>query len=94
MPLCIYVDAYSGYCANEKPRQFCLDDDVFEIEEVEDRWYDPNAEYFKVRTVDGAGRSREPRSVFGIPKVVGGVLIPTINVQRWLFDQTVGGKSG
>jgi hypothetical protein len=30
-----------------------LDEKVFEIEDVEDRWYDPNAEYFKVRTVDG-----------------------------------------
>ena len=53
MSLRIYVDAYSGYRANERPRQFCLDDDVFEIEAVEDRWYDPNAEYFKVRTTDG-----------------------------------------
>jgi hypothetical protein len=53
MSLRIYVDAYAGYRANERPRQFCLDEDVFKIEEVEDRWYDPNAEYFKVRTVDG-----------------------------------------
>jgi hypothetical protein len=53
MSLRIYVDAYSGYRANERPRQFCLDDDVFEIAEVEDRWYDPSAEYFKVRTTDG-----------------------------------------
>jgi hypothetical protein len=52
MSLPIYVDAYSGYRANERPRQFCLDDDVFEIVDVEDRWYDPNAEYFKVRTND------------------------------------------
>src|SRR5678816_3580404 len=53
MSLPIHVDAHSGYRANERPHQFCLDDDVFEIEGVEDRWYDPNAEYFKVRTVDG-----------------------------------------
>jgi hypothetical protein len=49
----IYVDAYSGYRANERPRQFCLDDDVFEIAEVEDRWYDLNAEYFDFRTTEG-----------------------------------------
>jgi hypothetical protein len=53
MSLEIQVDAYSGCRANERPRQFCLDEDVFEIDEVEDRWYDPNAEYFKVRTTDG-----------------------------------------
>ena len=53
MSLRIYVDAYSGYRGNERPRQFSLDDDVFEIADVEDRWYDPNAEYFKVRTADG-----------------------------------------
>jgi hypothetical protein len=50
MSLRIYVDAYSGYRANERPRQFCLDEAVFEVEDVEDRWYDANAEYFRVRT--------------------------------------------
>ena len=53
MSLRIYVDTYSGYRANERPRQFCLDEDVFEIVDIEDRWYDPNAEYFKVRTSHG-----------------------------------------
>jgi hypothetical protein len=53
MSLRIYVDAYSGYRANEHPRQFCLDEDVLEIVAVEDHWYDPSAKYFKVRTIDG-----------------------------------------
>jgi hypothetical protein len=53
MPLPIDVDGYSGLKANERPLQFCLDEDVFEIEVVEDRWYDPEAEYFKVRRTDG-----------------------------------------
>ena len=39
MSLQIYVDAYSGYKANERPIRF--------------NWQEPNAEYFKVRTVDG-----------------------------------------
>ena len=52
MPLSIYVDAYSGYRANERPRQFRVDEDVFQIEEVEDRWYDPQAEYFRIRTLE------------------------------------------
>ena len=37
---------------DERPHHFSLDDDAFEIANVEDRWYDPNAEYFKVRTVE------------------------------------------
>ena len=41
MSLRIYVDAYSGYKANERPRRFQVDEDVFEIAEVEDHWYDP-----------------------------------------------------
>jgi hypothetical protein len=31
MSLEIFVDAYSGYRANERPRQFVLDEDVYEI---------------------------------------------------------------
>jgi hypothetical protein len=53
MSLLIYVDAYSGYKANERPRRFAIDKDVFEIEGVEDRWYEPAAEYFRVRTAEG-----------------------------------------
>jgi len=53
MSLRIYVEAYSGYKANESPLRFELDDTVYQIIAVEDRWQDPNAEYFKVRTVDG-----------------------------------------
>src|SRR5215470_6151428 len=53
MSLPIYVDAYSGYKANERPRQFVLEEEVYEIAAVLDRWYEPNAMYFKVRTVDG-----------------------------------------
>jgi len=49
----VYVDAYSGYKANERPRQFTLDEDNFEIEAVENQWRSPEAEYFKVRTTDG-----------------------------------------
>jgi hypothetical protein len=52
MSVRIDVDAYASYRANERPRKFCLDFEVYEIVEVEDRWYDPSAEYFKVRTVD------------------------------------------
>jgi len=55
MSLPIHVDAYSGYRANERPLKFQVDEDDFEIAEhaVEDRWFEPDAEYFKVRTTDG-----------------------------------------
>jgi hypothetical protein len=53
MSLEIYVDAYSGYKSNERPRQFCLDEDIFEIDAVENQWRSPEAEYFKVKTTDG-----------------------------------------
>ena len=53
MSVPIHVEAYSGYKSNERPRQFRIDKDVIEISKVEDRWYDPNAEYFKVIAADG-----------------------------------------
>src|SRR5215510_14233957 len=53
MALPIHVDAYSGYKANERPIRFDLDEDTYEIASIEDRWQDPEAEYFKVRTTDG-----------------------------------------
>ena len=61
MSLRIYVEAYPGYKANERPLSFSVDiatgkngvTGVYDIDAVEDRWYDPNAECFKVRTVEG-----------------------------------------
>jgi hypothetical protein len=48
----IHVTAYSGYKANERPRDFTVDEDFYEIAEVEDRWYEPEAMYFRVRTTE------------------------------------------
>jgi len=53
MGLRIYVEAYSGYKANERPLRFRLDDETHDIISIEDRWREPTAEYFKVRTNDG-----------------------------------------
>ena len=53
MSLPIHVSAYSGYKANERPSQFVLDGHCYEIAEVEDRWYEPEAMYFRVRTTEG-----------------------------------------
>src|SRR5262245_26639409 len=53
MSLPIYVDAYSGYKANERPRQFTLDEEIYEIAAVVDQWYEPTATYFKVKSTEG-----------------------------------------
>ena len=53
MSLPIYVDAYSGYKANERPRQFTLDEEMYEIDAVLDQWYEPSATYFKVQSTEG-----------------------------------------
>jgi len=53
MSVPIHVDAYSGYKANERPRQFMLDDEIYEIYAVLDQWYEPSAIYFKVQSTEG-----------------------------------------
>ena len=54
MCLPVHVTAYSGYKANERPREFTVDEDLYEIAEVEDRWYEPDAMFFRVRTTEGS----------------------------------------
>jgi len=44
------VECYAGYRANERPIRFTLRGRVFEITDVEDRWFSPGAMYFRVRT--------------------------------------------
>jgi hypothetical protein len=53
MSLPIHVDAYSGYKANERPSQFVLDEEIYEIVAVLDQWYEPSAMYFKVQSTEG-----------------------------------------
>jgi hypothetical protein len=43
MSVPVYVDAYPGYKANERPRQFTLDEQIYEIAAVLDQWYEPSA---------------------------------------------------
>jgi hypothetical protein len=50
----VEVESYSGYKADERPRRFRLGERWFNVEEVGDRWYDPEATYFRVKTEDGA----------------------------------------
>jgi hypothetical protein len=49
----IHVECYAGYRADERPLRFTLQSRVFEVREVEDRWYSPGAVYFRVLADDG-----------------------------------------
>jgi len=50
----VEVEGYSGYKADERPLRFRLGDRWLNVEEVSDRWYDPEATYFRVKADDGA----------------------------------------
>jgi hypothetical protein len=52
MPIPVYVDAYSGYKASERPRQFTLDEEIYGIDVVLDQWYEPSATYLKVQSTE------------------------------------------
>jgi len=45
----IRVDGYSAYRLNEHPLGFELDGVYYRIYALEDQWYSPGAQYFKVR---------------------------------------------
>jgi hypothetical protein len=49
----IRVECHAGYRADEHPLRFTLRGRLFEVLEVEDRWYSPGALYFRVRAEDG-----------------------------------------
>jgi hypothetical protein len=49
----IRVECHSGYRADERPLRFAIRDRVFEVREVDDRWYSPDATYFRVLADDG-----------------------------------------
>jgi hypothetical protein len=49
----VEVESYSGFKADERPLRFRLGERWLAVEEVVDRWYDPDATYFRVRADDG-----------------------------------------
>jgi hypothetical protein len=49
MPLQVYVDAYCGHRGQERPTRFELDAVHYVIYAIDDQWYEPDAQYFKVR---------------------------------------------
>lgn len=46
----IKVETYSGYKASERPIFFSAGERVFRVEEILDRWYGEDYEYFKLKT--------------------------------------------
>lgn len=49
----IRVECYAGYKAGERPLRFSLGQRVIEVVNVLDRWYGPDASYFRVEGSDG-----------------------------------------
>jgi hypothetical protein len=49
----ISVESYAGYKTDERPVRFVLNGREYEVREVEDRWYSPEAIYFRVVASDG-----------------------------------------
>ena len=49
----IKVDCYAGYKGEQYPQRFTLRERILEVEEVEDQWYSPSSQYFRVRASDG-----------------------------------------
>lgn len=49
----IRVECYAGYKGDQRPQRFISGGRIFEVESVEDQWYSPSAEYFRVKADDG-----------------------------------------
>jgi len=49
----LHVECYAGYRGDERPTSFRIGERVFHVAEIDDRWYDPAALYFRVRAGDG-----------------------------------------
>jgi hypothetical protein len=49
----ICVECYAGYRADERPVRFSFGDNSLEITSIDDRWYSPDASYFRVLASDG-----------------------------------------
>jgi len=49
----IKVECYAGYKGDQYPRRFTLGELPLEVGEIEDQWYGPSAQYFRVVASDG-----------------------------------------
>jgi hypothetical protein len=48
----IKVECYAGYKGEQCPRRFVLGGEMLTVEEVEDQWYSPASQYFRVQASD------------------------------------------
>lgn len=49
----IRVECYSGQRADERPLRFFVGANTYTVETVDDKWYSPDATYFRVTASDG-----------------------------------------
>jgi hypothetical protein len=49
----VSVECYAGHRADERPLRFTLKGLGYEVVELDDQWYSPEARYFRVRADDG-----------------------------------------
>ncbi|MFZ0335311.1 MAG: hypothetical protein WAN10_17965 [Candidatus Acidiferrales bacterium] len=49
----IRVECYAGHRADERPLRFFAGGHAYAVESVDDKWYSPEATYFRVRADDG-----------------------------------------
>ena len=49
----IAVRSYAGYKGDERPTSFTLGGETLQVEEILDRWYDIDHDYFKVLAGNG-----------------------------------------
>ena len=49
----VRVECYSGQRADERPLRFFIAKRTYEVKKVDDKWYSPDATYFRVTADDG-----------------------------------------
>ncbi len=49
----VYVECYAGFRGDQRPVRFVLGEQSFEVREIDDQWYSPDAVYFRVLADDG-----------------------------------------
>ena len=47
------VQCYAGYKGEQHPQRFTLGEQVLEVREIQDQWYSPSSQYFRVLASDG-----------------------------------------
>ena len=49
----LHVECYSGQRTDERPLRFTVSGHTYAVERVDDKWYSPDATYFRVTADDG-----------------------------------------